>query len=1337
MQTRSSSKLVSESSTNPISTNSKCRNRRRSKPRVEPFSIVEIPIVTMVDNRTMEEMLQAPTEGYGDAIVITNFKEKMKNKIHSLMQNQINSVKNELRSDMSNQTNKLRNMMASYFQKDAASTSGSGSLPSNTISNPRGDLKAITTRSGVSYDGPPIPPPFSSLPKVVERVPKVTKDTVQSSTKNIQPSVVQTEVPIDEPIVAPKPKLTIPYPSRFTKQKLREKDDNLALKFVEIFRKLHFDLSFTDALLHTPKFALMFKSLLNNKEKLFDLATTLMNENCSALSLPELTPTCMILELADRSTTQPAGIAEDVFVKVGKFHFPTDFVVIDYVVDPRVPLILRRPFLRTGRAMIDVYGDELTLCIYDEAITFKVEIEACLTSKSIPPGIDNTDLDLEGDIRLREELLNNDPSSSPLPPKELNVKEIKTIKSSIDEPPKLKLKELPSHLEYTFLEGTNKLPVSPVHCVPKKGGMTIVENEDNELIPTRQVPKVKMAIFHDMIEETMEVFMDEFLVFDDFFSSCLSHLDKMLKSTPWFTDFANYHAGNFVVKGMSSKKKEKFFKYVKHYFWDHPFLFKICADQVIRRCVHGQEAVDILKACHNGPIGGHHSPNYISKKVFNSGFYWPTIYRDAHDLVKSCDTCQRQGKISQRDEMPQNSIQVCEIFNVWGIDFMRPFPSSRGNKYILVAVDYLSKWVEAKALPTNDARVICKILKSLFASTPWVANFANYHARNFVVKGVSSQQKNKFFKDVKHYFWDDPFLFKICADQVIRRFGTPHAIISDRGTHFCNDQFANVMLKYGVTYRLATAYYPQTSGQTAGDHKKVQLNELNELRDQAYENSLIYKEKTKRFHDSKIKDRVFNADDRVLLFNSRLKIFLGKLKTHWSGPFTITHVFPYGTVELSQTDEPNFKLGDEGLCSGETKLNPIFITAKIQKRSSRKQNLSANHEEGTTNTRREESQGQTKEEGEHEDTVQPPPNPPEKDTQTDEEIEGKDEHPKRPIKSKLKEKVVSHDDYPDQTVTIRGNLSAEHYWNSSCHCRTQTQDVPSHRAKSAKEIEHSHRQKKSSKRGSAKKALPCLDTLKRYTNKKDFDWKTEAEVAFQEMKKLIAELPTLTAPKKEEELMVYLSAANEAVNAVLLVERHGRQAPIHYVIIEKPISQILNNQEATRGLAKWRIELEAYGIKYALRSAIKGQVLVDFLADTMAEDNSAQIKASRLNDALAEGKSKEEQDAPEAKTYEKFRTEADIWKLYTDGASNECVSGAGLILIDPEGAEYSYALRLNFANSNNDAKYKALLAGLRIAAKIKVEKIHAFVDSKLEASQVEGSYEAKGEKTKKYKEKAL
>nr|GEY26063.1 hypothetical protein [Tanacetum cinerariifolium] len=128
-----------------------------------------------------------------------------------------------------------------------------------------------------------------------------------------------------------------------------------------------------------------------------------------------------------------------------------------------------------------------------------------------------------------------------------------------------------------------------------------------------------------------------------------------------------------------------------------------------------KEALDILKACHNGPMGGHHGANLTAKKIFDAGFFWPTIYKDAHEFVKNCDSCQRQGKISQRDEMPQNSIQTCEIFNVWGIDFMGPFSSSRGNNYILVAVDYLSKWVEAKALPTNDARVVCKFLKSLFA----------------------------------------------------------------------------------------------------------------------------------------------------------------------------------------------------------------------------------------------------------------------------------------------------------------------------------------------------------------------------------------------------------------------------------------------------------------------------------------------------------------------------------------------------------------------------------------------------------------------------------------------
>nr|GEX71111.1 reverse transcriptase domain-containing protein [Tanacetum cinerariifolium] len=412
-----------------------------------------------------------------------------------------------------------------------------------------------------------------------------------------------------------------------------------------------------------------------------------------------------------------------------------------------------------------------------------------------------------------------------------------------------------------------------------------------------------LAIFHEIVEKTMEVFMDDFSVFGNSFENCLSRLDKMLQrcedtnlclnwekshfmvkegivlvhkiskngievdkakvdviaklphpitvkgaenlaadhlsrlenpyenvldpkeinetfplemlsmvtfrgdsSAPWFADFANYHAGNFIVKARSSRHSRSLPRWTN---------------------------------------GGHHGANLTGKNVFDA------------------------GKISQRDEMPQNSIKIYEIFDVWGIDFMDPFSSSRGNKYILVAVDYLSKWVEAKALRTNDARVVCKFLKSLFA-----------------------------------------------------RFGSPRAIISDRGTHFCNDQFSKVMLKYGVTHHLSTAYHPQTSGQVevsnhayktpigctpymlvygkschlpielkhkaywalkqanfdltiAGDYRKVQLNELNDLRDHAYEKSLIYKEKPKRIHDSKIKNRVFNVGDQVLLFNSRFKNFLG------------------------------------------------------------------------------------------------------------------------------------------------------------------------------------------------------------------------------------------------------------------------------------------------------------------------------------------------------------------------------------------------------------------------------------------------------------------------------
>ncbi|GKA31231.1 reverse transcriptase domain-containing protein [Tanacetum coccineum] len=251
----------------------------------------------------------------------------------------------------------------------------------------------------------------------------------------------------------------------------------------------------------------------------------------------------------------------------------------------------------------------------------------------------------------------------------------------------------------------------------------------------------------------------------------------------------------------------------------------------------------------------------------------------------------------------------------------------------------------------------------------------------------------------------------------------------------------------------------------------------------------------------------------------------------------------------------------------------------------------------------------------------------------------------------------------------------------------------------------------------AERVLPSLDTLKNCANKKDFRWTAATEEDFQSMKKLTAELPTLTTPIKDEELMVYLSLANEAISAVLLVERNGRQIPIHY------ISRALQGAEINYPL----MEKLALALVYSVRR----------LRRYFQEDIPAHTKAAGQEETSMEGKVQEVRRTTVDQIPTAPPDETNIWKLYTDGASNDHISGAGLILIDSEGVEYSYALRLNFTNLNNDAEYEALLAGLRIAAKMKVEKMHALVDSKLVTSQVEGSYEAKGEKTKKYREKIL
>nr|GEU57057.1 putative reverse transcriptase domain-containing protein [Tanacetum cinerariifolium] len=737
-------------------------------------------------------------------------------------------------------------------------SSSLSSLSSNTIPNPKGEAKAITTISGMSYKEPPIPPPGVEEQEPTEE----TKDTELPSTEDIQPLSVQVpkEEPIEKPsVVIPKAKANLPYSSRLAKKRFLIELTKTPLNencSAVVLKKLPEKLGDQGRFLIPCDFSEFDKCLA-----LADLGASINLMPLSIwkkLKLPTLNDTKMVLELVDRTISKPTGVAENVFVKVGKLYFPANFVVLDFIADPRVPLILGRPFLSTAHALIDVYEGEIILRHDEQSLTLKCEADAFLAvdDEPISPEFDATYYDLEGDILILEALLNDDPE--PLPHqknyfpiihKDLKVIEPKNNKSSDDEPPEVELKELPPDLEYAFLvlksrkkaiawKLTDIRGIDPEFCSYK----ILLEDDYSPKVQSQRRVNPKI---YDVIKKEVEKLLDAGLIYPVSDSLWVSPVHCVPKKGGYFQipiDPKDQEKTTFTCPYRTfAYKRMPFGLYVRHYFWDDPYLFKTCPDQIIRRYVAGQEAIDILKGCHSGPTGGHYGANYTAKK---------------------------------KDEMPQNSIQVCEIFDVWGIDFMGPFPSSKGNKYILVAVDYLLKWVEAKALPTNDARVVVKFLKSLFS-----------------------------------------------------RFGTPKAIISERGTHFCNDQFSRVMLKYGVTHCLSTAYHPQTSGQvevtnrglkrilertvgenralwsdkvedtlwdfkiafktpigctpyklvygkschiplelehkafwalkhanfnlkTAGDHRKLQLNEPSELRDQAFENSLIYKERTKKLHDA-------------------------------------------------------------------------------------------------------------------------------------------------------------------------------------------------------------------------------------------------------------------------------------------------------------------------------------------------------------------------------------------------------------------------------------------------------------------------------------------------------
>nr|GEX31448.1 hypothetical protein [Tanacetum cinerariifolium] len=885
------------------------------------------------------------------------------------MQNQGQNVQNQLAN--------LTDMLSKFMSSNTASSLGSGTLPSNTITNPKEELNGITTRSGVAFQGPTIPTPS----KVVKQGTEVTKDQVQIPSSQISAPM-------------PNVKSSIPYPSRRDNERRHDQANEQIKKFYDIFKDMSFEISFTDALILMPKFASTLKALIGNKEKLSEMVRTPMNEHCSggiderlaladlgasinlmpfsvweALSLWKLTPTCMTLELVDRSVSKPIGIAKDVSFKVeyseevlGFFDVtasgnPTPYddpivelkdlpTHLEYAFlegDNKLPVIIAKelgdeekstlimvlkshkraiawklsdiqginPEFYTHKilmeedykpAMLERLAGNEFYCFIDgffgyfqipidprdqEKTTFTCPYET-FAYRRMPFGLCNAPGTFQ---RCEDTNLSLNWEKSHFMVKEgivlghnISKNRIEVDRAKVDVIAKL---PHPTTVKGAVLGQRHEKHFKPIHYASK----TMNDAETNYTKKKRDVSssdaKARLLRWVLLLQEFDFKVLDTKGV-ENLAADHLSRLENPYEnvlepkrinetfpletlimmtfrgdsSASWFADFAYYHAGNFIVKGMTSQQKNKFFKDVKHYFWDDPFLFKICVDQVIRRCVHGKEALDILVACHNRPTGGHHGANLTAKKIFDAGSFGPPFTRMPTSLSKIMNRANDKGKFHDKMRCLKTQSKFIKSLTVGALILWARSRLYEGTNIFSWLSITCQNGLKQKRSPPMTPVVTHRLFTAYHPQTSGQVEVSNRGLKRILERTIG-ENRASWSNKLDDVLWAFRTSYKTPIGC------TPYKLIYGKACHL------SIELEHKAYWALKQANMDLA---VAGDHRKIQLNELNEIRDHAYENSLIYKEKTKRIHDSKIKNHVFNVGDLFLLFNSRLKNSWANLK---------------------------------------------------------------------------------------------------------------------------------------------------------------------------------------------------------------------------------------------------------------------------------------------------------------------------------------------------------------------------------------------------------------------------------------------------------------------------